>query len=80
MEFGKWYIVSDSGSIFTSQGFPSLDDARKYWLSHEFREHHDEPVLHCPSYDKSAAEWTPFESCNVVLADDLFHYYGTLHA
>lgn len=33
MYFGKWYIVSDSGSSYCGQGFDSPKAAQAWWIA-----------------------------------------------
>lgn len=77
MELGKWYVLSDSGSAYTSQGFDSPEAARHWWRTEGHTEHEWPDSLFrelaVPQFINGA--WVESDSPQCMKADDLLVFW-----
>lgn len=78
MELGKWYVLSDSGSCYTGEGFESFDAAAAWWNG-EGRDMYELPSsvhvpLREPAWLGPEAGWYCAYSPQALRAFDILRY------
>lgn len=76
MQTNRWYIVSDSGSFYTSQGFQTKDYALNYTESEEFIKDFGRCTVAVPVYDQATHQWNNnWDEVNIISAADNLDFY-----
>lgn len=79
MEFGKWYVLSDSGSYFDDQGFATIEAAQQWW-DDEGRAAFEWPgdlpgPISVPRFLGGGDGWDESYSPQLMKADDLYEFW-----
>lgn len=70
-----WYIVSDSGSAYTSEGFPAPENALR-WIDAHGREYGIEgPDSFVPKFLGATEGWEPMGATNVLLGANVRDFF-----
>lgn len=77
MQIGKFYILSDSGSAYSSTGFDSAESAVDYINGPDFISTYGPDVeVSVPAYDPVKHEWNnDWSEANVLSASDLQDFW-----
>jgi len=74
MRTDRWYLLSDSGSAYTSTGFCSVADAVAFTQREDFVALYGAAHACVPTYSGSAG-WSAMDACNVLSGRDLRHFW-----
>lgn len=79
MRVDRYYILSDSGSSYTSEGFASVEDARRWWAGHGAAQWPGVDLV-VPRYKQEEAGFDDVDEANIFLGADLRHLQESLMA
>lgn len=77
MDLRCWYILSDSGSFYTSQGFDTENNALNWLHSPEGRQAHllEREEISLPIWDPEKNAWDELNVANILFARDLYDHW-----
>jgi hypothetical protein len=67
-----WYITSDSGSYYTSQGFPTSEAAEKWFVNSEW---HPDGEAHLTTYNSVNHQFGDMEAANIVYGGNFYDFW-----
>ena len=76
MRKDRWYIISDSGSYYSTQGFEHPRDAVG-WIENFTRKEFELPATEpsVPVYNPISKSWLEMSGCNIVYGLDMFEFW-----
>lgn len=76
MRSDRWYLISDSGGSYSSQGFETADAAYAFATSDpEFLKQYSVDDALIPKFDSARHCWNEMSGCNIVSAADCWTFW-----